>query len=204
MGHGHVIRRQDGTRKQCGGPYVCRECAMEMRHVTERRRGGLLRSIAFLWTTAPLLAGAKTVTRRDWEPEYAAHFRAGMHLLAVDKRLEWGGMQLGVIELTHDPYREHVSLMPEEDFAGEGFAWLEEHPELKPKKFQGMMMRDQWNRWRYSDSTETVIRFRWLDQYVELDAWVKLRHQGKRRRQMTEDKGQARRGGPDNQLQLTI
>ena len=35
------------------------------------------RAISFVWTSAPLVADAKTVTRRDWSPAYARSFSAG-------------------------------------------------------------------------------------------------------------------------------
>jgi hypothetical protein len=34
-------------------------------------------TISFAWTTPALLAGHKTVTRRDWDAEYAIRFAAG-------------------------------------------------------------------------------------------------------------------------------
>jgi hypothetical protein len=30
VGHGHVFRRPDGERAQCGGPALCRECAEDL------------------------------------------------------------------------------------------------------------------------------------------------------------------------------
>lgn len=29
MGHGHVVPNPDGTRSRCGGPAICRVCALE-------------------------------------------------------------------------------------------------------------------------------------------------------------------------------
>ena len=30
MGHGHVIKNQNGTVARCGGPAICTECAREL------------------------------------------------------------------------------------------------------------------------------------------------------------------------------
>lgn len=32
-GHGHVIPRADGTKARCGGPRICKECAVEASRV---------------------------------------------------------------------------------------------------------------------------------------------------------------------------
>jgi hypothetical protein len=32
-GHGHVIPRADGARARCGGPNLCRVCALELARV---------------------------------------------------------------------------------------------------------------------------------------------------------------------------
>jgi len=37
-----------------------------------------VKAISFGWTTLPLLAGVKTVTRREWKDTYAAELAARM------------------------------------------------------------------------------------------------------------------------------
>lgn len=48
-----------------------------------------MRIISFAWTSPALLAGAKTVTRRDWDDSYARRFSAGELVAAVF------GLQIG-------------------------------------------------------------------------------------------------------------
>lgn len=37
-GHGHVIPNPDGSKARCGGPPLCRECALEQAQEIQRRR----------------------------------------------------------------------------------------------------------------------------------------------------------------------
>ena len=84
--------------------------------------------ISFAWTTPALLAGAKTMTRRDWDADYARRFRAGMLVDAYDRSPRARGRKIAMIRLTRDPYFERVrgSLTPEV-CRREGFDWLREH-----------------------------------------------------------------------------
>lgn len=91
-----------------------------------------MRIISFSWTTPALLAGEKTVTRRDWADNYAKGFRAGDLVAAYDRSQRIGGRQVATIRLTRDPYREGVQDIPEEDWYGEGFEFFRHHPSLLP------------------------------------------------------------------------
>lgn len=35
MGHGHVIKNQDGSKARCGGPAICAECAIELSSIKQ-------------------------------------------------------------------------------------------------------------------------------------------------------------------------
>ena len=84
--------------------------------------------VSFAWTTPALLAGAKTMTRRDWTGDYARRFRAGMLVDAYDRSPRARGRKVATIRITRDPYPELVtgSLTPEV-YEREGFAWLDTH-----------------------------------------------------------------------------
>ncbi len=84
--------------------------------------------ISFAWTTPALLAGAKTMTRRDWTDAHAAKFHAGDLVDAYDKSPRAHGHKVATIRLTRDPYLERVrgSLTPEVQ-RREGFDWLHAH-----------------------------------------------------------------------------
>lgn len=83
--------------------------------------------VSFSHTTAALLAGAKSVTRReDWSPVHAAHFRAGQLVDAWDRlpRVK-GAKRIGVIRVTKAPYRQRSDELAPEQWHAEGFAWLQ-------------------------------------------------------------------------------
>ena len=97
--------------------------------------------ISFAHTTPALLAGRKTVTRRQWDDRYAARFREGDLVAAYDRSPRIGGRQVAVIRLTQAPRREPLTEMPDADWEGEGFAYLYEHPGQLPKTLWGAPCR---------------------------------------------------------------
>lgn len=91
-----------------------------------------MRFISFAWTVPALLAGEKTVTRRDWKASHAQGFSRGELVSAYDKDPRAGGQKIGEIRLKVPPYLEPVSEMPASDYDLEGFAYFEDHPEELP------------------------------------------------------------------------
>lgn len=84
--------------------------------------------VSFAWTTPALLAGAKTVTRRDWTAEYAARFRAGHLVDAWDRSPRTGkGRKVATISLTCDPYQQMSDALHPLEYRDEGFLWLDAH-----------------------------------------------------------------------------
>lgn len=120
--------------------------------------------ITFAWTSAPLLAGRKTVTRREWSDNYAARFKKNMMVDAYDRQPRFKGKKIAVIQLTHDPVLMANEDMPDSDYEAEGFAYLEGNRHLVPKAFHmmpGETMLDRFNLWRYgSFGFMWVIRFK--------------------------------------------
>lgn len=115
--------------------------------------------ISFAWTTAALLAGRKEVTRREWKDRHAARFHAGDLVAAYNRNPRNGGHQVATIRLTQDPYQEPFALLPDSDWEGEGFAYLEE---VGAKHWQdGASPREIWDSWKNGDPNEAwwVIRF---------------------------------------------
>jgi hypothetical protein len=109
--------------------------------------------ISFAWTTPALLAWQKTVTRREWVPSHAAKFHAGDTVDAYDKSPRAKGQKVGEILIAQDPYLEATGLMPDDDFEGEGFAYLGQHyPALG-------MNRQAFEVWKLRDETVWVVRF---------------------------------------------
>ena len=114
-----------------------------------------MKHISFSWTTAALLAGAKTCTRRSWNDAYAKRFHAGDLVAAYDKSPRAGGKQIATIRLTRDPYQEFVRDAPPEDYQREGLAWMEERGVL----IQRATPRQFWADWQAANTLEWVIRF---------------------------------------------
>ena len=119
--------------------------------------------ISFAWTTPALLAGAKTVTRRTWSPEHAARFTAGMLVDAWDHspRVR-GAKKVGLIRITRDPWIQNSRDMVEDDYAAEGFAYLEAHPETEGHqlaRFGGTSWRDAFEEWRANAENCWVVEF---------------------------------------------
>lgn len=91
-------------------------------------RGVGVRIISFAHTTPALLAGAKTVTRREWTDRHAAGFKAGDLVQAWDRspRVK-GAKRVGTIRLTADPVAESSADFSMADWCPEGFGWLQQN-----------------------------------------------------------------------------
>lgn len=123
--------------------------------------------ISFAWTTAALLAGAKTCTRRNWDHDYARRFKKGDIVLAYDRSPRAGGKHVATIQLTEDPVYEDTFLAPENDYIAEGFKWFADHPEealkLQRRGIELPIGKEAYNRWRERNGCEWVIRFQLLE-----------------------------------------
>ena len=112
--------------------------------------------ISYAWTTDALLAGRKSVTRRNWNPGYAAKFREGTVHDAFDHLPRAHGKKIGDVQIARVPYPERASDIPDADFEGEGLKYMEE----KGLLIRGITPRAWFERWRASDETLFVVRFR--------------------------------------------
>jgi hypothetical protein len=84
-----------------------------------------VRHITFGTTTPALLAGRKTVTRRNWRPAFAAALREGDLLAAYDSSPRAGGRRVGVIRLTAAPqYERECPPDVAAEHEAEGFGFL--------------------------------------------------------------------------------
>ena len=83
--------------------------------------------ISFGWTTEALLAGAKTVTRRDWNPKHAAKFKAGMLIDAWNtspRNVKGNPHKVATIRLTTGPYADWSDAFPSYEWYAEGFGYM--------------------------------------------------------------------------------
>lgn len=134
-----------------------------------------MKTIAFAWTTAALLAGAKRVTRRAWKLDYAARWTIGDFALAYDNSPRVGGRPVALIRLTAPPALELLSKMPESDFDAEGLRWLGDHGQ---GNFHGQTLTPESARaffegWRGSGGSLWVIRFELVRRFdVDRPTWA--------------------------------
>lgn len=112
--------------------------------------------ISFAHTTPALLAGAKTVSRRNWAAGHAAKFRAGQTVDAWSASPHHGGKKVAEICLTEPPYLESTSQIPRTDWWLEGFQYMEDRGLFISK---GVTPLDIWNDWADNPRTLWVIRF---------------------------------------------
>lgn len=122
-----------------------------------------MRIVSFAYTTPALLAGAKTVTRRDWNPAYAAGFRRNDLVAAWDRSPRFGGRPVAIIRLTADPVREPIGYMMDLDYDAEGFRWLHDHLDqisVSGRRRFGSFGWDEFETWRRSLVDLWVVRFK--------------------------------------------
>lgn len=121
------------------------------------------RIISFAWTTPALLAGAKTVTRRDWKANWAAQFLNGDIVFAYNRSQHLHGTPVARLRLTQHATWEADARAPDSDYEAEGFAFLEAHPDLLPKAARGKhrmtLTHEAFNRWRQAGGFSWVVRF---------------------------------------------
>lgn len=116
-----------------------------------------MKIISFAETTPALLAGRKTVTRREWTERHARSFSEGELVQAWSKspRVR-GARRVGTIRLTQAPYLEWSNLIPGDDWENEGFLYMEEHGLTL---FDGMTPMRVWTNWRVNARPLWVVRF---------------------------------------------
>ncbi len=121
-----------------------------------------MKIISFAWTSPALVAGEKTVTRREWQPNHASRFQPGDLVAAYDRQPRFGGKQIATIRIVSVTW-ERFQDMPDSDYAGEGFEYLAAHPELLPKSGPYsdayMVSRSRFAEWQESPDGSWVIRF---------------------------------------------
>lgn len=118
--------------------------------------------ISFGWTTPAILAGRKTVTRREWDPDYADRFYEGQVVDAWNtspRNTRGNPRKIATIKLTAKPYLERAREAPDEDYEGEGFAYLTEIG----RKVNGHTPEAMWRAWKLENPQLWVVRFEILE-----------------------------------------
>ncbi len=119
--------------------------------------------ISFSWTTPAVRAHAKTCTRRQWKNTYGTRFKKDDLLLAYTRSPRFGGKPICPIILIEDPYKEDISIMPDSDYATEGFLYMHLNQKLIPqsaRKRFGDCSVEEFQKWRDSNLGDVwVVRF---------------------------------------------
>lgn len=127
--------------------------------------------ISFAWTTPALLAGAKTVTRREWSDQYVRQFSDGQRVTALNRQRRFRGEPVAVIRLTGEPYKENSMNAPPEDYALEGFHFLE-RAGAKVDKLTPPVL---WRAWHRTGTAHDfyVVRFEVVEYLVAHVHWCR-------------------------------
>jgi hypothetical protein len=126
--------------------------------------------LAFSKTTEALLAGRKSVTRREWGDRHYENVKRKFddatakgepfHMQAWSASPHRGGKQIGkvvITSLTREPTRD----IPDSDWEAEGFEYME-HNGIDVGPDQACV--ELWNQWRSDqDKITTVVRFELTD-----------------------------------------
>ncbi len=121
------------------------------------------RIVSFAWTSAALLAGHKTVTRRNWSADYGRLFRKGDVVHAYDRSPRVHGKPIARLRLTVDAHHESDASTPDRDYEAEGFAWYVANPDGLPKRerfaYLDTVSWESFCRWRERGGSSWVVRF---------------------------------------------
>ncbi len=52
IGHGHVFKRPDGMVSRCGGPTMCKECALDLAQINARKQADAVKQIIDVETSS--------------------------------------------------------------------------------------------------------------------------------------------------------
>lgn len=119
-----------------------------------------MKIISFAYTTAALLAGHKTVTRRYWNPRHANMFKPGETVQAWDKSPRFGGKKVAEIKIIAI-YQENSKDMPDEHYAKEGFQYMLDNkiPIGKRGKYPIWTDESYWRAWKGAQDDVYVVEF---------------------------------------------
>lgn len=115
-----------------------------------------MKIISFSWTTPAVKALRKSVTRREWNKEYAGRFYQDELIQAYDKSPRNGGKPFGIVQLLKTPYLESTEQIPDSDWEDEGFAYLE----AIGVKCGNITPQEIWQQWKFSPVLLYVVRFK--------------------------------------------
>lgn len=114
-----------------------------------------MKLISFAWTTPAIIALRKSVTRREWDPDYAARFSKGELVTGYDRSPRFRGKPICKIRLEQAPQRQWSNHVLPADWEAEGFAYLESIGARCGKSSP----REIWEQWNAEPVLLYVVRF---------------------------------------------
>lgn len=121
-----------------------------------------MKIISFAWTSPALIHGHKTVTRRDWDDDYARRFSPGELVAAFNRSPRHRGDKIATIRIVSVTKERDADAL-DEDWEAEGFAWFCEHPEALPKGnrlgYLDSVSWESFDDWRQGGGWSWVCRF---------------------------------------------
>ncbi len=102
-----------------------------------------------------VLYGQKTSVRVPWASRRSIAFQPGETVPACDQRPKRNGKQIATLRITQRPYRMNSADLTEEDYAMEGFLFLEQ----AGGTFGARNPRDYWEAAREAAADLAVLRF---------------------------------------------
>lgn len=107
-------------------------------------------------TSPPWVNKEKAVTRRNWMTSTARKFQNDTYYMAWSRQRQFGGEPIGIGKITGDPFRQHTSMMVDDDYVREGFEFLD-------RKYGKKVLWDAFIRWEQSRQILTVVPFEVLE-----------------------------------------
>lgn len=115
--------------------------------------------ISFAWTTPALLAGAKTMTRREWTPSHASRFCLDDMVDAWNRSpragRSSGARKVATIRLTQPAYPQDTARLTAQDYVREGFTWLS----INGSREDRDRIHAIWTDWHVRPRTLWVVEF---------------------------------------------
>lgn len=123
-----------------------------------------MKIISFGKTTPALVAGHKTVTRREWATKHANSFHSGEQVQAWSQSPRVpGAKRVATIRLTQNPRFEAARDIPDADWEAEGFGYMTR----EGLKLDGHDPVYTWDRWRLSPPSAYL----WVVRFELEDLW---------------------------------
>ncbi|EKO25279.1 hypothetical protein [Leptospira interrogans] len=122
-----------------------------------------MKIISFANTSPAFIAKEKSVTRRNWKDDYAKRFKKNELIQGWNRSPRFKGKPIGIIRLIETPYQENTFLMPEDDYAKEGFKYLDQSPHLKTGSYKDKNLKKFFEEWKQSAVLLWVVRFEYVE-----------------------------------------